>query len=110
MVSSSLLASSVPPGAGEVDVLITRETLGALILSEIARCNGPQLPCFNAEQIIDGFWERFGPDSMVICHQAFVVHNGMWRGAPVTVQRFQPHHDDFFAVPLLAEAQGGGHA
>jgi hypothetical protein len=81
--------------------------LGSHIAAEIARCSGPQLPCFNAGQIIDGFWERFGAAGMVICRQAFEVHNGMWQGAPVTLQRFQAHHDPFFAVPLLTEARQG---
>lgn len=104
MVSSSLLTPDAPSAAAAT---ISRESLGAYIDAEIARCSGPQLPCFHAEQIIDGFWERFGADGMVICRQAFEAHNGMWHGAPVTVQRFQAHHDQFFAVPLLAEAQGG---
>jgi len=85
---------------------VTRESLGAFIVSEIARCSGPQLPCYREQKILDGFWERFGPDAMVICQQVFgPAHEGMWRGAPVTLLRFQPQHDEYFAVPLLNEAR-----
>lgn len=87
------------------DPPITRELLGAHILAEIRRCNGQQLPCFSEPQILDGFWLRFGVDGMAIAEQAFKVHGGMWYGAPVTILRFQAHHDAFFALPLLDEAR-----
>lgn len=87
------------------------------VLSEIARTCGPQLPVARSQEVIDGFWLRFGPeDGMAICDQAFTVHGGMWRGAPVTVLRFQQGHDEYFAGPLLKEARAasaggsGGHA
>lgn len=106
MVLSTLLPPVLPlteDGGG--DPPITRETLGTHILSEIRRCNGLQLPCFSETQILDGFWLRFGADGMTIAEQAFKVHDGMWQGAPITIQRFQAHHDAFFSHPLLAEAR-----
>lgn len=56
--------------------------------------------------ILNGFFSRFGAeDGMAICHQAFNVHGGMWRGAPVTVARFAEGQDGYFALPLLEEAR-----
>lgn len=75
------------------------------ITTEIIRCNGPQLPCYSEDQILDGFWERFGVRGMTIARQAFAARNGMWCGAPVTILRFQPHHDPYFAIPLLGETE-----
>jgi hypothetical protein len=79
------------------------------ILGEILRCNGPQLPCYQERSILAGFLERFTADeAALICHQAFGVHGGMWRQAPVTVLRFSGEHDSYFAIPLLEEAHASG--
>lgn len=100
MSQASLLSSS--PEAAE----ITRDILAGHIMSEIARTCGPQLPCYRSEEILSGFFGRFGPgDAMAICDQAFNAHRGMWRSAPVTVMRFQASNDPYFAVPLLEEAR-----
>lgn len=102
MVQASLLPPS-PQADG-----ITRESLAGHIRSEIVRTCGPQLPCYRAAEIINGFFDRFGPaGTMAVCDQVFGVHGGMWRGAPVTVLRFQPGHDDYFALPLLEECRHG---
>lgn len=99
MAPASLLS---PPAPSEA----TAESLGAHILDQIAHYSGPQLPCYTADEILRGFFERFGPaDGMAICAQAFEVHHGMWRGAPVTIQRFAPGQDSYFAIPLLDEAR-----
>lgn len=98
-VSSATLTQSSAPSA------ITAESLGAHILEKIAQIHGPQLPCYTAKEILGGFWERFGDAGMAICDQAFTAHHGMWRGAPITVLRFQERHDPFFAIPLLDEAR-----
>lgn len=106
MAQPSLLAPGMPGiSTDPAGSAVTRASLGAFILSEITRCTGPQLPNYQAEHILDGFWERFGPDGMVICKRAFGARNGMWRGAPVTLLRFQPQHDSYFAIPLLEEAR-----
>jgi hypothetical protein len=100
MSQASLLSPS--PETAE----ITRESLAAHILAEITRTRGAQLPCYQAGDILSGFIDRFGPDDgMAICNQAFIAHGGMWRSAPVTVMRFQPGQDAYFAVPLLEEAR-----
>lgn len=88
------------------DAPVTAESLSAHIISEIDRTAGPQLPCYQREAILNGFFDRFGgEDGMAVSNQAFKVHEGMWRGAPVTVLRFQAGHDEFFARPLLEEVR-----
>jgi hypothetical protein len=102
MVPASLLSPSAQ--AGE----ITSESLSDHIRAEIARTCGPQLPCYRGDEIISGFFTRFGAaGGMAICDQVFGVHDGMWRGAPVTLLRFQPSNDGYFALPLLEEAHAG---
>ncbi|SRR5579859_3423546 len=100
MASPSLLS---PPAATPG---ITSEALSAHILAEIARTCGSQLPCYRQDEILSSFFDRFGPEAgMAICEQAFGVHGGMWRGAPVTVRRFGESQDPYFANPLLEEAR-----
>lgn len=109
MPQASLLASpDIVSEASSSIPQITRESLGEHILSEIVRCNGAQLPNYREQEILDSFWEQFGPDDgALICRQAFQVHSGFWRGAQITILRFQRSHDEFFAAPLLEEAQAG---
>jgi hypothetical protein len=100
MSQASLLSPS-PQSPGE-----TPPSLKEHILLQIAETCGAQLPCYRADTILDDFTSRFTADEvMAICEQAFAVHGGMWRGAPVTVLRFQASNDEFFAVPLLEEAR-----
>ena len=80
--------------------------LTGFIREEIARLHGEQLPCPEEDQILDGFAGRFGADGVVIARRAFEDHQGIWRWAPVTVRRFGPGQDDFFALALLREANG----
>jgi hypothetical protein len=102
MAQASLLSPENPAVAIPA---VTGESLGEYIATETARLLGPQLPNYRAGEIIAGFCERFGADAMAICRQVFDVHNGMWRGAPVTILRFQEHHDEYFAYPLLQEVR-----
>lgn len=99
MSQASLLSPSVKGGE------ITRESFPDYVQAEITRTTGPQLACYRAAEILTGFWDRLGAlPAMAVCELAFGPHGGMWRGAPVTVLRFQEGHDEFFARPLLAEA------
>lgn len=100
MALPSLLPATAAPAG------ITAEALADRIRTEIARTCGSQLPCYRADEILNGFFARFGPEAgMMICDQAFSVHNGVWRGAPVTVRRFSGSQDPYFANPLLEEAR-----
>jgi hypothetical protein len=100
MAHSSLLPPDVAPGT------LTAGDFSAYVLSEITRVCGPQLPCPGAQDILNGFYERFGPDDgMAVVTRALGHGNGFWRNAPVTVSRFRESNDDYFARPLLEEAR-----
>jgi hypothetical protein len=81
----------------------TRADLARYIIGEIARVNGPQLPVQQTDQIITGFFERHGAMGVRIARLVFSRYQGMWRGAPVTVRRFDAGQDQFFAAPLIRE-------
>lgn len=100
MASASLLSD-------QSSLEVTKESLSALIKTKIAEYCGPQLPRRDAGVIIDGFLGRFSAEEvMAIISEAFDCRKGTWRGAPVTVLRFQAGHDEFFALPLLQELAG----
>ena len=101
MSQATLLSPSAPADCPSASA--SPREFAAYVLSEIERCNGPQLPCYQAEPILEGFLSRFPENATAICAQAFGAYSGMWRGAPVTVLRFQEGHDHFFALPLLEE-------
>jgi hypothetical protein len=99
MSQATLLPSPQSPG-------VTPESLSDCILRRLTETCGAQLPCQGSAEILNGFTGRFTAEEvMAISEQAFGVHNGMWRGAPVTILRFQESHDGFFARPLLEEAR-----
>jgi hypothetical protein len=81
----------------------TRADLARYIIGEIARVNGPQLPVQQTDQIITGFFERYGAMGVRIARLVFGRYQGMWRGAPVTVRRFDAGQDQYFAAPLIRE-------
>jgi hypothetical protein len=86
---------------------VTRDSFAEYVLGEILRTAGPQVPCPRAEEILTGFWDRFGPDkALLACSLAFGVHRGIWRSAQITPLRFAEHQDEFFAIPLLAAGDG----
>lgn len=79
------------------------DDLYAYVAEEIIRLNGPQLPCKDTQQTIEGFCSRFTiPVAVRIARAAFEVYGGKWQGAPITWRRFTQGHDEFFATPLLA--------
>lgn len=81
----------------------TRADLAWFVRSEITRMNGPQLPIQQEDQIINEFFDRYGVMGVKIARHAFGFYDGMWRGAPVTVRRFAPGQDVYFAAPILRE-------
>jgi hypothetical protein len=98
-VTGSSLTVTVPSAGAEM----TPGALARFIRDEITRVNGPQLPVQQETEIITGFFERYGAKSVKIARYAFGTLGGMWRGAPVTVRRFAPGQDDYFAEPILRE-------
>jgi hypothetical protein len=81
---------------------ITRENFPAYVLAEIGRTSGTPNRCREADQVLLGFWDRFGPDrALQACKVAFGDQGGFWQGAPITASRFKQSHDSYFAEPLL---------
>ena len=98
---SAAASMSVTAGMG------TAAEMEAYFLGEIRRLTGPQLPAGDATGIFEQFIRRFGErDAWRIARAAVEVHKGYWRGAPVTLNRFRPGHDEFFARPVLALLDG----
>jgi hypothetical protein len=89
--------------AGKPAAEWTAEDFRVFVTDETLRLNGPQLPVQQAQQLMTGFFERFGSNAVKIVRHVFEVHSGMWRGAPVTVRRLAENQDQFFAAPILAE-------
>lgn len=50
--------------------------------------------------IFKSFLSRWGVAAPAIARSAFEVHDGMWKGAPVSVNRFCVGSDPYFAAPL----------
>jgi len=50
--------------------------------------------------IFSSFLTRFGDRAMPIARSAFEVHEGMWMGAPIGVNRFCRGSDKYFANPI----------
>jgi hypothetical protein len=87
---------------------ITRDSFPDWVLAEILRTAGPQVPYPPAAEILQAFWDRFGPDkALLVCSLAFGRHHGFWRGAPVTPLRFRDRQDEFFALAVLGAGDGG---
>lgn len=56
--------------------------------------------------IFKGFIARHGTeDAVTIARAAFQLYNGMWRNAPIRVERFCANSDPYFAEPILARVQ-----
>lgn len=72
------------------------------VIHEIEQRHGPQLRDTKKETgIFKGFMSRWGEQSIAIARAAFgPAHNGMWRGAPIAVQRFCKGSDPYFAKVL----------
>jgi len=69
------------------------------IMSEVERRHGPQVRDAKKEAgIIKAFIGRWGIEQAVaIAKVAFTVHDGMWRNAPISINRFCRASDPYFA-------------
>lgn len=84
----------------------TEQDIYIYVREEMTRIHGEQLPSVSLTETMREFCGRFGTETAVrIVRAAFEIYGGMWQGAPVTIKRFLPSHDGFFALPLLAHAQ-----
>jgi hypothetical protein len=74
------------------------------VVREIEARHGPSVrnPMKEAG-VFKGFLARWPEDAAAIAQFAFgPVCNGMWRSAPISVNRFCKASDEFFAAPIAA--------
>lgn len=69
------------------------------IITEVEKRHGPQVrDAMKEASVIKSFITRWGIDQAVaIAKAAFDVHDGMWRNAPISINRFCKGSDDYFA-------------
>jgi hypothetical protein len=75
--------------------------LRSYVVTQIERLHGP----FPREEmkelgIFKGFIKRWGSMAGPIAEAAFEVFEGMWKGAPIGVQRFCAGSDKYFAEEI----------
>lgn len=72
------------------------------IVAEVEKVHGPQVRDPKKEAgICKGFLSRWGAEQAVaIARAAFEVHGGMWRNAPISMNRFCKGSDPYFAQPI----------
>lgn len=82
----------------------TWESMRDYVIGEMERRFGPS-PRNAAKEsgIFKGFINRHGAiRAEQIARAAFEIHNGMWRGAPISIGRFAQNSDPYFASVILA--------
>jgi hypothetical protein len=82
--------------------------LRSYVVTQIERLHGP----FPREEmkelgIFKGFMNRWGTMAGPIAEAAFDVFGGMWKGAPISVQRFCANSDQYFAEEILRRVMEG---
>ena len=71
------------------------------VIREIERRHGPQVRNPKTESsIFKSFITRWPDQAVAIAKTAFEVHNGMWRNAPISVNRFCKASDEYFAAVI----------
>lgn len=84
------------------------EELRDYVVSSIEKTHGPFPRNMKTEHsIFKSFAKRWGSQAGPIARYAFEVSDGMWRGAPISVNRFCLNSDTWFAEPILARLNGG---
>lgn len=74
------------------------------VIREIEKRHGPQVRDPKKEaSIFKSFMSRWGDQAPGIARAAFgPAHDGMWRNAPISVNRFCKASDEYFAAVLAA--------
>lgn len=73
------------------------------VIREIESRHGPQVRDPKKEAgIFKGFMSRWPEQAVAIARSAFEVHDGMWRNAPISVNRFCKASDPYFSA-VIAE-------
>lgn len=71
------------------------------VVREIEKRHGPQVRDPKKEAaIFKSFMSRWPGQAVTIAKAAFVVHDGMWRNAPISINRFCKASDPFFSAVL----------
>lgn len=71
------------------------------VVSSIEKVHGPFPRNFKTEgSIFKSFCNRWGAKAGAIASLAFEEFDGMWKGAPISVNRFCIGSDPYFAAPL----------
>jgi hypothetical protein len=77
------------------------QDLRSYVVTQIERKHGPfPREDFKEVGIFKGFHKRWGQMAGMIAQAAFEVFDGMWKGAPISVQRFCANSDQFFAAEI----------
>lgn len=86
----------------------TWQDLRDYVITESEKRFGPQVRDPKKETgVFKGFVSRHGiEDAVMVAMAAFEVYEGIWRKAPVTVNRFCRNSDEFFANVILARLKG----
>ena len=75
--------------------------LRSYVVTQIERLHGPfPREEFKEMGIFKGFVKRWGNLAGPIAEAAFEVFEGMWKGAPIGVQRFCAGSDKYFAQEI----------
>jgi hypothetical protein len=83
------------------------EDLRNYVVRSIEQAHGPfprEAP--KEASIFKSFADRWGPLAGPIATFVFGELGGMWRGAPVRIQRFCKGSDPYFAEPIAARLRG----
>jgi len=73
------------------------------VVREIEARHGPQVRNPKTESsIFKSFLTRWSDQAVSIAKVSFEVHNGMWRNAPISVNRFCVASDPYFAAVIAA--------
>lgn len=82
----------------------TWEDLQAYVVKEIQQRFGafPRDP-FREKSIFSSFLTRWGAKAGPIAKYAFERYQGMWKGSPISVQRFCKNSDKYFASVIDQE-------
>lgn len=76
--------------------------LRSYVVTQIEKLHGPfPREEFKEIGIFKGFRSRHGKMAGLIAEAAFDVFKGMWKGAPISVQRFCAGSDKYFAEEIL---------
>jgi hypothetical protein len=103
---------TVTPIASSAHLLRTEESwtwseLRDYVITEIERRHGPQVRNAKTEaSIFKSFLSRW-PDgkAIEIAQAAFQIYDGMWKNAPISVNRFCKASDPFFAAVILTRLE-----